>query len=164
MYKLLVLGLVIAAIVMVTIKETRQEDSTDVVYLFKKTRNELSLQKKVSGDLITLNTDFERDLGMDNLEQDTLGLKLKEDLDIDLNLDDFHNLKTVGEAVDYLRLKVIERRDARDSKTAKKLTGEEVARKFLERQERQKSLPGKNLGPGKVAPPENIPAEVQGAR
>lgn len=160
MYKILVLVLVIMAVVMVAIKETRQEDSTDVVYLFNKTRHDLALQQKISEDQISLNTNFERDLGMGDVAQDTLGIKLRKDLDIDLNLEEFHQKKTVGEAVDYLRLKVIARRDGAGKPKVVNDSNAEAARLYLESQKNSAVNPEH----GKVAPPKDIPQEIQGAR
>ena len=105
-FSLLFWGFLLLAGFLVALKEFHHEDNSNIFVLFDRTREAISQQKKVPTDKITLKSQFKRDLNFQELEQDTLALKLNQDMGIDLDLNVFRNLETVGEAVDYIKTRV----------------------------------------------------------
>lgn len=105
-FSLLFWGFLLLAGFLVALKEFHHEDNSNIFVLFDRTREAISQQKKVPADKITLKSRFKRDLNFQDLEQDTLALKLNKDMGIDLDLNVFRNLETVGEAVDYIKTRV----------------------------------------------------------
>ncbi len=105
-FSLLFWGFLLLAGCLVALKEFHHEDNSNILVLFDKTSEAISQQKKVPVDQITLKSQFKRDLNFHDLDQDTLALQLNRDLGIDLDLNVFRNLETVGEAVDYIRTRM----------------------------------------------------------
>lgn len=103
-----VLGFFVIALIVVLIylKETDRSRPEDVKSIFDKVTNAVALQQKLPKETITLNSRFDRDLNFKNYDHDTLALKLNDTLGLELDLDKFRKLNTVGEAVDFVRLEI----------------------------------------------------------
>lgn len=64
-------------------------------------------QLGVDGDSITLETNFEEDLGVDSLDIVELSMALEEEFDIgEMGEEDLAAIKTVGDLVSYLQRKL----------------------------------------------------------
>ncbi|MBI1269015.1 hypothetical protein GC174_01135 [bacterium] len=118
-FSLLFWGFLILAGCLVALKEHHQEDNSNILVLFDKTREAISQQKKVPVDQITLKSKFNRDLNFQDLDQDTLALQLNKKMGIDLDLNVFRKLETVGEAVDYIRTRMELKHEKSGSKNGK---------------------------------------------
>lgn len=108
MYKALVLIFVIVAIVVVAYKEYGERDKSNPNYIYKKMAHKIFEMKKIPEKDIYLSSEFKRHLSMQQSEVDTLGFQMQKELDVKFFIDNFR-LQTVGEAVDYLRIKVQEK-------------------------------------------------------
>lgn len=60
-------------------------------------------QLNVNENEITLETSFVDDLGADSLDLVDLMMALEEEFDIEVTEDEVENLKTVGDAVDFVK-------------------------------------------------------------
>ena len=129
-YKILGWVLVVVAISMIAYKETTVVDKTDVKYLLNKMADQINVQYNVPKKDIYFSTEFKKHLGMDIYGQDTLAIAMQKDLGIEFGYEEFRDCKTVGEAVDFLRIR-LKRKLARE-----KL--EEVSRKMQETANEQK--------------------------
>ena len=64
-------------------------------------------QLGVAGSNITMDTNFEEDLGVDSLDIVELSLALEEEFDIEeMSEEDLASIKTVGDLVHYLQSKL----------------------------------------------------------
>ena len=105
MYKTLVLIFVIVAIVVVAYKEYGERDKTNPNYIFKKLTRQIFEIKKIPEKKIVLTSEFKRHLSMHEGDVDTLALKMMKEMDLSFYVENFRKSKTVGEAVDFLRVK-----------------------------------------------------------
>ena len=65
------------------------------------------LQLGVDGNTITMDTNFEEDLGVDSLDIVELSMALEEEFDIgEMSEEDLAGIKTVGDLVRYLQGKL----------------------------------------------------------
>ena len=72
--------------------------------ILEKLKELISEQMGIEADTITLESNFEEDLGVDSLDIVELSMALEEDFDIgEMGEEDLANIKTVGDLVNYLQ-------------------------------------------------------------
>ncbi len=69
---------------------------------FEKVREIIADQMSIDEDKITLETSFMDDLGADSLDLFQIISVLEETFDIEFSNEDTENIKTVGDAVNYI--------------------------------------------------------------
>ncbi|MCI8804794.1 MAG: acyl carrier protein [Clostridiales bacterium] len=70
---------------------------------FEKVKEIIAEQMSISEDEITMETSFTDDLGADSLDIFQIISELEENFDIEFENDDAENVKTVGDAVEYIK-------------------------------------------------------------
>ncbi len=70
---------------------------------FEKVKEIIAEQMSISEDEITMETSFIDDLGADSLDVFQIISELEENFDIEFENDDAENIKTVGDAVEYIK-------------------------------------------------------------
>ena len=70
---------------------------------FERIKEIISEQLGVSADSITMDTSFTDDLGADSLDLVELVMAIEEEFDIEVPDDDIENIKTVSDAVSFLK-------------------------------------------------------------
>ena len=70
---------------------------------FERIKEIISEQLGVAEDSITMDTSFVDDLGADSLDLVELVMALEEEFDIEMPDDEIENIKTVSDAVSYLK-------------------------------------------------------------
>lgn len=70
---------------------------------FDKVKEIIAEQMSISEDEITLETSFADDLGADSLDIFQIISELEESFDIEFANEDAENIKTVGDAVEYIK-------------------------------------------------------------
>lgn len=70
---------------------------------FEKIRDFLVEQLGIDEDAITMDASFEDDLGADSLDLVELVMALEEEYDVEIDDEEAEKLKTVGDAVNYIR-------------------------------------------------------------
>lgn len=70
---------------------------------FEKVKEIIAEQMSIVEDEITMETSFTEDLGADSLDIFQIISELEENFDIEFENDDAENIKTVGDAVDYIK-------------------------------------------------------------
>jgi len=70
---------------------------------FEKVKEIIAEQMSISEDEITMETSFTDDLGADSLDIFQIISELEENFDIEFENDDAENIKTVGDAVEYIK-------------------------------------------------------------
>ena len=70
---------------------------------FERIKEIISEQLGVSADSITMDTSFTDDLGADSLDLVELVMAMEEEFDIEMPDDEIENIKTVSDAVSYLK-------------------------------------------------------------
>ena len=72
--------------------------------ILAKLKELISGQMGIEADTITLESNFEEDLGVDSLDIVELSMALEEEFDIgEMGEEDLANIKTVGDLVNYLQ-------------------------------------------------------------
>ena len=75
--------------------------------ILEKLQTLIADQLGVDGNGITMDTNFEEDLGVDSLDIVELSMALEEDFDIgEMSEEDLASIKTVGDLVNYLQSKL----------------------------------------------------------
>ena len=75
--------------------------------ILEKLQSLIADQLGVAGSNITMDTNFEEDLGVDSLDIVELSLDLEEEFDIEeMSEEDLASIKTVGDLVHYLQSKL----------------------------------------------------------
>ncbi len=74
--------------------------------VFKKLKRIIADQLSVPEDEITLESNFQRDLGADSLDVVELVMKIEEEFDIEVPDQDAEKIQTVGDAVEYIKAKL----------------------------------------------------------
>ena len=75
--------------------------------MFEQVRKLLAHQFEVDENTITMDTNFEEDLGVDSLDIVELSMALEEEFDIgEMSEEDLAGIKTVGDLVRYLQGKL----------------------------------------------------------
>jgi len=70
---------------------------------FERIKEIISEQLGVSADSITMETSFTDDLGADSLDLVELVMALEEEFDVEMPDDEIENIKTVSDAVSFLK-------------------------------------------------------------
>ena len=70
--------------------------------ILEKLQSLIADQLGVSGASITMDTNFEEDLGVDSLDIVELSLALEEEFDIEIPDEEVENIKEVGDIVKYI--------------------------------------------------------------
>ena len=70
---------------------------------FEKIRDIISDQLSISKERITLDTSFADDLGADSLDLFQIISELEEEFDMEFSNEAAESIKTVGDAVDYIK-------------------------------------------------------------
>ena len=70
---------------------------------FEKVKEIIAEQMSISEEEITMETSFTDDLGADSLDIFQIISELEENFDIEFENDDAENIKTVGDAVEYIK-------------------------------------------------------------
>lgn len=70
---------------------------------FEMIRDFLVQQLGIDEDTITMESSFEDDLGADSLDLVELVMALEEEYDVEIDDDDAEKIKTVGDAVNYIK-------------------------------------------------------------
>lgn len=73
--------------------------------IFEKVRKVTMEQLSVKEDEVKLESSFEDDLGADSLDVVELVMALEEEFGIDIPDEEANNIKTVGQAVDFITAK-----------------------------------------------------------
>ena len=76
--------------------------------MFEKMKSIIAAQLNVSEDEVTEEASFKDDLDADSLDLFELVLALEEEYSIEIPMEDYENLETVGDVVKYLKSKGIE--------------------------------------------------------
>lgn len=76
--------------------------------MFEKMKSIIAAQLNVSEDEVTEEASFKDDLDADSLDLFELVMALEEEYSIEIPMEDYENLETVGDVVKYLKSKVIE--------------------------------------------------------
>lgn len=76
--------------------------------MFEKMKSIISAQLNVSEDEVTEEASFKDDLDADSLDLFELVMALEEEYSIEIPMEDYENLETVGDVVNYLKSKGIE--------------------------------------------------------
>ena len=72
--------------------------------ILEKLKELISEQMGIEADTITLESNFEEDLGVDSLDIVELSMALEEEFDIgEMSEEDLASIKTVGDLVNYLQ-------------------------------------------------------------
>ena len=72
--------------------------------ILEKLKELISEQMGIEADTITLESNFEEDLGVDSLDIVELSMALEEEFDIgEMGEEDLANIKTVGDLVNYMQ-------------------------------------------------------------
>lgn len=72
--------------------------------ILEKLKELISEQMGIEADTITMESNFEEDLGVDSLDIVELSMALEEEFDIgEMGEEDLANIKTVGDLVNYLQ-------------------------------------------------------------
>ena len=72
--------------------------------ILEKLKELISEQMGIEADTITLESNFEEDLGVDSLDIVELSMALEEEFDIgEMGEEDLASIKTVGDLVNYLQ-------------------------------------------------------------
>ena len=75
--------------------------------ILEKLQTLIADQLGVDGNGITMDTNFEEDLGVDSLDIVELSMSLEEEFDIgEMSEEDLASIKTVGDLVNYLQSKL----------------------------------------------------------
>ena len=75
--------------------------------ILEKLQSLIADQLGVDGNIITMDTNFEEDLGVDSLDIVELSMALEEEFDIgEMSEEDLAGIKTVGDLVRYLQGKL----------------------------------------------------------
>ncbi len=74
--------------------------------VFERLANIISTKTKVKKEEITLDSDFELDLNLDSLDIVEIIMAIEEEFNITIPDDDVQKLKTVRDAVEYIRSKI----------------------------------------------------------
>jgi acyl carrier protein len=74
--------------------------------VFEKLATIISTKTKVKKEEITLDSDFELDLKLDSLDIVEIVMAIEEEFNITISDDDVQKLKTVKDAVEYIRNKI----------------------------------------------------------
>lgn len=75
--------------------------------ILEKLQSLIADQLGVAGSNITMDTNFEEDLGVDSLDIVELSLAMEEEFDIEeMSEEDLASIKTVGDLVHYLQSKL----------------------------------------------------------
>lgn len=70
---------------------------------FEKIKGIIAEQLSIDEETITMETSFADDLGADSLDVFQIISELEEEFDIEFDNDDAEKLKTVGDAVEYIK-------------------------------------------------------------
>ncbi len=70
---------------------------------FEKVKEIIAEQMSISTDEISMETSFADDLGADSLDIFQIISELEESFDIEFDNEDAENIKTVGDAVEYIK-------------------------------------------------------------
>ena len=82
--------------------------------ILEKLQSLIADQLGVDGNTITMDTNFEEDLGVDSLDIVELSMALEEEFDIgEMSEEDLAGIKTVGDLVRYLQGKLDKKKLAR---------------------------------------------------
>ena len=82
-----------------------QKEHVDMI--LEKLQTLIADQLGVDGNGITMDTNFEEDLGVDSLDIVELSMALEEEFDIgEMSEEDLASIKTVGDLVNYLQSKL----------------------------------------------------------
>ena len=76
--------------------------------MLEKMKEIIAEQLSTDADSITEATSFKDDLGADSLDLFELVMALEEEYSIEIPMEDYENLETVGDVVNYLKSKGIE--------------------------------------------------------
>ena len=76
--------------------------------MLEKMKEIIAEQLSTDADGITEATSFKDDLGADSLDLFELVMALEEEYSIEIPMEDYENLETVGDVVNYLKSKGIE--------------------------------------------------------
>ena len=76
--------------------------------MFEKMKSIIAAQLNVSEDEVTEEASFKDDLDADSLDLFELVMALEEEYSIKIPMEDYENLETVGDVVNYLKSKGIE--------------------------------------------------------
>jgi len=76
--------------------------------MLDKMKEIIATQLSVSEDEITESASFKDDLGADSLDLFELVMALEEEYSLEIPMEDYENLVTVGDAMNYLKSKGIE--------------------------------------------------------
>lgn len=76
--------------------------------MFEKMKSIIASQLNVSEDEVTEEASFKDDLDADSLDLFELVMALEEEYSIEIPMEDYENLETVGDVVKYLKSKGIE--------------------------------------------------------
>lgn len=76
--------------------------------MLEKMKEIIAAQLSVSEEEITENTSFKDDLGADSLDLFELVMALEEEYSIEIPMEDYENLATVADVINYLREKGID--------------------------------------------------------
>jgi acyl carrier protein len=87
----------------VSVVQDVTQEQNDV---FEKVANIISTKTKVKKEEITLDSDFELDLKLDSLDIVEIVMAIEEEFDITIPDDDVQKLRTVKDAVEYIRNKI----------------------------------------------------------
>ncbi len=74
--------------------------------VFEKVKELIVSELSVDGSQVTEKARFIEDLGADSIDTVELIMKLEESFEVDIPDEDAGNLKTVGDAVEYLKSKL----------------------------------------------------------
>ena len=76
--------------------------------MFEKMKSIIAAQLNVSEDEVTEEASFKDDLDADSIDLFELVMALEEEYSIEIPMEDYENLETVGDVVNYLKSKGIE--------------------------------------------------------
>jgi acyl carrier protein len=74
--------------------------------IFERLANIISTKTKVKKEEIRLESDFELDLNLDSLDIVEIVMAIEEEFNITISDDDIQKLKTVKDAVEYIKSKI----------------------------------------------------------
>lgn len=76
--------------------------------MLEKMKKIIALQLNVSEDDVTEETSFKDDLGADSLDLFELVMELESEYSIEIPMEDYENLETVADVINYLAEKGVE--------------------------------------------------------